>query len=214
MPLRNRVTPFGEIIATPERGTMLGNRGILHDEHREIVRTSQLRRWLCCVLEFKGRHRVVMKPRSYTELFFLDEATALAAGHRPCFECRRQAALDFQSFWTEAHGAFARADEMDRVLGEDRRHRGGRKKTYVADVRGLPDGAFVARDGAAWLVRGRRLLRWTPAGYLDSRGRGSGAVEVLTPRATTAVIQAGYVPGVHVSGLIANLPAPRGGATR
>jgi hypothetical protein len=199
MPLRNRVTPFGEIIATPERGTMLGNRGILHDEHKEIVRTSQVRRWLCCVLEFKGIRRVVMKPRSYTELFFLDEATALAAGHRPCFECRRPAALAFQSCWEKAHGALAPADEVDRVLGADRRHRGGRKKTYLADVRSLPDGTFVAREGAAWLVHEGRRLRWTPAGYADSRPRGSGEVEVLTPRATTAVIHAGYVPRIHES---------------
>ena len=127
MPLRNRVTPFGELVAIPERGTMLGNRGILHDERREIVRTSHVRRWICCVLEFKGIRRTVMKPRSYTELFFLDEATALAAGHRPCFECRRRAALDFQSAWVKALGGPAMADDMDRVLSVDRRVRGSRR---------------------------------------------------------------------------------------
>src|SRR5258708_37657421 len=168
MPLRNRVTPFGDIIATPERGTMFGNRGILHDERKEIVRTSQVRRWLCCVLEFKGIRRTLMKPHSYTELFFLDEATAFAAGHRPCFECRRQAARDFQSSWAKAHGGVPRADEMDLVLASDRRLRGGRKKTYVARVGSLPDGAFVVRDGAAWLPREGRLRRWTPPGYADS----------------------------------------------
>jgi hypothetical protein len=199
MPLRNRVTPFGDIIATPERGTMLGNRGILHDERRRIVRTSQVRRWICCVLQFKGIRRTLMKPGSYTELFFLDEATAFAAGHRPCFECRRQAALDVQSCWAKAHGALARADEMDLVLASERRLRGGQKKTTVADVRSLPDGTFVACDGAAWLLYAGRLLRWTPAGYADSRDVGAGAIEVLTPPATTAVLRAGYAVQVHAS---------------
>src|ERR1700722_20021084 len=105
MPLRDRVTPFGELVAIPERGTMLGNRGVLHDEHRTIVRTSQVRRWICCVLEWKTIRRTIMRPRSYTELFFLDEATALAAGHRPCFECRRRAALEYQVSWAKALGA-------------------------------------------------------------------------------------------------------------
>ncbi len=199
MPLRNRVTPFGELVAIPERGTMLGNRGILHDERREIVRTSHVRRWICCVLEFKGIRRTVMKPRSYTELFFLDEATALAAGHRPCFECRRRAALDFQSAWVKALGGPAMADDMDRVLSVDRRVRGGRKKTYVADVAGVPDGAFIVRDGAAWLLHEGKGLPWTPAGYGRPEARGSGAVEVLTPRAIVAVLGAGYAPRVHAS---------------
>jgi hypothetical protein len=204
MPLRNRVTPSGEIVALPERGTLLGNRGVLHDDRRTIVRASQVRRWICCVLEWKGIRRTIMKPRSYTELFFLDEATAFAAGHRPCFECRRAAALAYQSCWTKAHGAFARADDMDRVLQADRRLHGGRKKTYVAEGRSLPDGALVVRDGAAWLVLGGRLRLWTPAGYADSGELGPGALEVLTPRATIAVLAAGYAPGVH--------PSARGGA--
>jgi hypothetical protein len=203
MPLRNRVNPFGDIIATPERGTMLGNRGILHDDRRQIVRTSHVRRWICCLLQFKGIRRTVMKPRSYTELFFLDEATAFAAGHRPCFECRRQAALAFQRCWVTAFGAPAMADDMDRVLGAQRRVRGGRKKTCAADVRSLPGGTFVAREGDAWLLNEGRLLRWTPAGYSDSRDLCSGAVDVLTPPATIAVLSAGYRPGLHASAMIA-----------
>jgi hypothetical protein len=199
VPLQNRVTPFGEIVATPERGTMLGNRGVLHDDHRRIVRTSQVRRWICCVLSFKGIRRTVMTPRSYTELFFLDEATALSAGHRPCFECRRHAARDFQRCWEKAFGVLATADGMDRVLASERRLQGGGKRTYEAALRTLPDGAFALRDGAAWLVRARRLWRWTPGGYRDSKEIGSGRVQVLTPRATVAVIRAGYEPGVHPS---------------
>ena len=201
MALQNRVTPFGDIIATPSRGTMLGNRGILHDENKTIVRSSQVRRWICCVLEFKGIRRTIMKPRSYTELFFLDEATAIAAGHRPCFECRRPAALRFQLAWATAHGGRAMADEMDARLGSDRRLRGGQKKTFVTDVGALPDGAFLARDGAAWLRHRGELLRWTPAGYCDRHVARSGPVDVLTPQAMIAVLRAGYEPLVHPSAL-------------
>src|SRR5579883_3295915 len=105
MPRRNRVTPSGEIIATPERGTMMGNRGILHDPEGCIRRPWQVKRWLLCVLEFRGRHRTVMAPNRYTELFFLDEATGLAAGHRPCFECRRGRFLAFRDAWAAGNSA-------------------------------------------------------------------------------------------------------------
>jgi hypothetical protein len=199
VPLQNRVTPRGEIIATPARGTMIGNRGVLHDEDKRIIRTSQLRRWLCCVLEFKGRRRTVMTPRRWTELFFLDEATAMAAGHRPCFECRRRAALQFQACWARAFGVLAKADGMDRVLHEDRRIRGGRKKTYRASLRGLPQGTFVEREDAAWLFHRGRLWRWTPEGYDGSQRVGAGEVVVLTPRAITAILREGYMPAVHAS---------------
>jgi hypothetical protein len=196
------VTPFGEIIATPERGTMMGNRGILHDDRKEIVRSRQVRRWLCCVTSFKGIRRVIMRPHSYTELFFLDEATALAAGHRPCFECRRKSALDFQAAWTRAFGSCAMAEEIDRVLDSERRvPRSGEKKTYEAEARSLPDGAMVARGGCAWLVLDGELLRWTPAGYANRAHLGPGPIDVLTPRSTTEVLRAGYSPGLHASAL-------------
>ena len=120
MPLQNRVTPLGELIATPERGLVYGNRGCLHDEHGRIRRRYATRRWIACRLEFKGRHRELMQPNRYTELFFLDEATALAAGHRPCFECRRQEAETFAALWARARqmperprdGFFLRAETM------------------------------------------------------------------------------------------------------
>jgi hypothetical protein len=179
---------------------MMGNRGILHDDCREIVRTTQVRRWICCVLSFKGIRRAVMKPGSYTELFFLDEATALAAGHRPCFECRRAAALAFQSAWGQAFGGCATADAIDRVLEAERRvPRIGQKRTYKADARTLPDGAMIALESQAWLVLHGRLLRWTPAGYAAATPLAIGAVDVLTPRSTTDVLRAGYAPSVHVS---------------
>src|SRR5579863_4495469 len=134
MPLQNRVTPFGDLIATPERGTMLGNRGILHNAHKEIIRTSKVRRWLTCVLEFKGIRRTIMKPGSYTELFFLDEATALAAGHRPCCECRRQDYQRFQYYWQKAFGLKPTADQMDQQLQQERRQN-SKKKTYQAEIK-------------------------------------------------------------------------------
>jgi hypothetical protein len=200
VPLRNRVTPFGDIVATPERGTVMGNRGVLHDDHKELVRTSQVRRWICCVLSFKGIRRVVMKPRSYTELFFLDEATALAAGHRPCFECRRAAALEFQAAWLRASGVHAMADDMDRVLDAERRApRSRTKRTYEADARDLPDGAMIVRDSRAWLVLGGRVLLWTPGGYADTAPLPDGIVDVLTPPSTTNVLRAGYCAGLHPS---------------
>jgi hypothetical protein len=199
VPLQNRVTPHGEIIATPARGTMIGNRGVIHDENKRIVRASQVRRWLCCVLEFKGRRRTVMTPRRWTELFFLDEATALSAGHRPCFECRRQAALEFQACWARAFGVLAKAGAMDRVLSEDRWLRRGEKRTYRANLHKLPEGTFVEREGVAWLVHRGRVWRWAPEGYGASEPLRAGEVEVLTPRAITAVLGAGYAPGVHAS---------------
>jgi len=199
IPLQNRVTPFGDIVAIPERGTLLGNRGILHDDQKRIVRTAQVRRWLTCVLEFKGIRRTIMKPHRYTELFFLDEVTALAAGHRPCCECRRQAYQAFQSYWRDAVSAQARADEMDRGLQTDRRVRGGGKGTFQAPCEDLPTGTFVEQGAAAWLLRGDQLLRWTPGGYAEHRIRPNGLVTVLTPRSTVAVLRAGYVPSVHPS---------------
>ena len=116
MPLQNRVTPFGELIATPARGTLMGNRGCLHDAQQRIRRTFAVKRWIICVLEFKGRHRQVMAPGQYTELFFLDEATALAAGHRPCAECQRARYDLFRAHWAGRGRTLPGADDMDDVL--------------------------------------------------------------------------------------------------
>jgi hypothetical protein len=125
MPRRNRVTPLGEIVAVSERGTMMGNRGILHDAEGLIRRPWAVKRWLICVLEFRGRHRMVMAPNRYTELFFLDEATALAAGHRPCFECRRDRYLAFRDAWAAGDPEMVgrepiRADDIDNRLHAER----------------------------------------------------------------------------------------------
>jgi len=199
MPLQNRVTPSSEIVALPGRGTMMGNRGILHDDSRRIVRRWQVRRWIACVLEFRGRRRIVMQPHRYTELFFLDEAAAFAAGHRPCAECRRADFKRFQSIWRAAFGGPANADAMDDRLHADRLD-GKRKRTYRAEISTLPDGTYVAADGAAWLVLGAALHEWSESGYLRRRARPPrGEFEVLTPRAIVQVLAAGYPVAHHAT---------------
>jgi hypothetical protein len=149
-PLQNRVTPFGEIVAVSERGTMMGNRGILHDVTGRLRRRWTSPLWICCVLQFRGRRDPVMAPGHYTRLFFLDEPTALAAGHRPCAYCRRAAYNAFRSAWTAANadlglGANPRAVEIDRVLHAQRLGPGGSKRLHRADLTSLPDGTFIAQ---------------------------------------------------------------------
>jgi hypothetical protein len=208
VPRQNRVTPFGDVIATPERGTFMGNRGVLHDAEGHVLRAWQLRRWIVCVLDFRGRRRRVMAPGRYTELFFLDEATALAAGHRPCSECRRARFLAFCDAWWRAHPAGGRsprptADEIDRRLHAERLAPDRSKRSYRAALDDLPDGVFVTASPPAeraLLVWGNRLLGWSPAGYDERRHRRKGQeVQVLTPRSTVAAIRAGYAPEVHPS---------------
>jgi hypothetical protein len=195
VPRQNRVTPFGEVIATPERGELMGNRGVLHDARGRIRRDWQVKRWITCLPAFRGRRRAVMTPGHYTELFFLDEATALAAGHRPCAECRRER---FNAF--RAARSAKRADEIDARLHAERLAADGSKRTFTAALDGLPDGAFVALEGGAFLVRGGALLLWSPAGYTERRPRPAGVgVAVLTPPATVAAIRAGYAPDIHPS---------------
>jgi len=191
MPLRNRVTPLGELVATPERGLVFGNRGRLHDDDRQLRRTQDGRRWIACRLEFRGRRREPMPLRRYTGLFFLDDATALAAGHRPCAECRRE---DYRGF-LELAGAPG-ADELDRRLHAER----GRLHERRLDE--LPDGAFVIAEGEPWLVLGDELLRWSPGGYADRRPRSLGRIGVVTPPTSVCVLASGWrgsVPFVHPS---------------
>jgi hypothetical protein len=191
MPLQNRVTPSGEIIATSARGTFMGNRGRLHDEARRIVRTSAARAWLICRLDFKGRRREVMSSSSYTELFFLDEAVALAAGHRPCGECRRESYRAYK-----AAVAVAKAHELDRLLNAARR-----APRASADVRALPDGVFVTLgDNDFRLLWDGALHRWSPAGYHDPvPAEEFPRVAVVTPALSVAALQSGYPVAVHPS---------------
>src|SRR6266567_2446413 len=160
MPLQNRVDPFGNLFRTFARGTMMGNRGgALHDADREIVRRYKSRRWIACVLEFRGRHRVVMSPNRYTELFFLDEAVAFAAGHRPCAECRRERYNAFREAWRcrNRQSRPPSADEMDLELHPARIDKERKKVTHQALLSHLPDGCFVEIEGSAYLVLGDTL---------------------------------------------------------
>lgn len=205
MPRQNRVTPFGEIVAIPERGTVMGNRGRLHDELGRIQRPWQVKRWLLCVLEFRGRKRVVMAPNRYTELFFLDEATGLAAGHRPCAECRHGRFAAFRDAWAAGNrslvgSARVTADLMDAQLHQERLGSERSQRRLRANVNDLPDGVFVlGEDGksACLLWHGHRLA-WSPDGYKQCADRPpAGHVEVLTPPSTVAAIVEGYIPDIH-----------------
>jgi hypothetical protein len=197
--LQNRVTPRGEIVSASERGTLMGNRGVLHDPAQRIIRPWQLIRWISCVTEFRGRRRPLMAPGRWTELFFLDEATAFAAGHRPCAHCRH---VDYQRFrraWSAARGLEpAAAEAIDRVLHEERLSGRLEQRTHVERRDALPDGAMVSLDGEAYLVRADALLPWSFAGYGTPRaGPLPARVEVLTPRSTVEALRRGYVAGVH-----------------
>jgi hypothetical protein len=200
VPLQNRVTPFGELTAASARGTMFGNRGgRFHRDDRTLgQRRWASRQWICCVLQFKGRHRQVWGS-GYTELFFLDEVTALSAGHRPCFECRRRDAVAFAEKWAEATGgAVPHAPEMDVVLQKERLN-GRAKRMHDMDMGDLPDAAFIAVEGKAYAVRGANLLRWSESGYAEKIARPQGMATVLTPPAIVDVLSAGYAPQWHPS---------------
>ena len=199
MPLQSRVSPFGELVATSARGTLMGNRGgRLHDAHQKLgTRRWVNRAWICCKLAFNDRRRNVWG-NSYTELFFLDEVTAFAAGHRPCFECRRKDAERFALLFSgKTQRALAAA--MDKILQAERLD-GKAKRSHRARLDTLPDGAMISVDGQAFAVRGNRLLRWTPDGYSSGQSRPREIdVDVLTPPSILAVLRRGYAPLWHPS---------------
>lgn len=211
MPLQNRVTPFGELVAAPARGTLLGNRGGRF--HAAASRALTRRRWaskqwICCVLDFRGRAREVWRT-GYTELFFLDELTALAAGHRPCCECRRSAARAFQA----ALGEALSLAEIDGRLHQERLD-GRAKRLHRLSAADLPDGAMVALGGEAFAIRGGRALPWSPQGYGAAKPRPAGVIDVLTPPLILAALAGGYAPLWHPSALATHrsqrrLPAAR-----
>jgi len=203
MPLQNRVTPTGDIIATAHRGLFTGNRGIIHDPAtKTLTRRWASKAWLTCVCEFRGRRRKVMGGRSWTELFFLDEATALAAGHRPCFYCRRDGANRFRAAWQQGNrvGGLL-APDIDTVLHDERLDgRAKRLHALPAPVERLPDGAMVALDGESFLIAQGRAFLWSPAGYREAQCVLAGAM-LLTPPSTLRALSAGYRPVLHPSAI-------------
>jgi hypothetical protein len=204
MPLQNRVTPFSELIADPARGLLYGNRGCLHDDVGRIRRRYAGKRWIACRLQFRGWHREpLLQPGRFTELFFLDEATAFSAGHRPCALCRHEDYVRFVGIWRTLHRGPAGADAIDARLHRERlvdasRSQGHHEEPFVS----LPDGAFVVKEGTPFLLLGDALLRWTPAGYTERRSRPRGEATVITPASLVDVLRSGWtsdVPFLHPS---------------
>lgn len=207
MPKQNRVTPWGELIATPARGTLLGNRGCLHDAQQQIRKLYLGKRWIICKLQFKNRHRMVMRPGLYTELFFLDEATALAAGHRPCAECSREQFDYFRIIWAQANPRLAKSKKppapfLDNVLHRERITADNKKVLYEAPLSQLPNGSFISlsNDQQAYLVLDTALWLWSPQGYLQKLTRKNDRlVQVLTPHSVVKTLAAGYRPALHAT---------------
>ncbi len=199
MPLQNRVNPFGDLCAVDARGMLMGNRGgRLHLDARRIGLWSYVsQRWIACECDFRGRRRNVWGD-SYTELFFLDEVTALAAGHRPCFECRRADARHFAALFPFLPGESTNADTMDRLLHRQRLN-GRSKRSYFAARDELPDGAMIAHEGKAYTVLNSACLAWTHEGYVRVEIVLPSHVEVLTPPAMIEILQRGYAPRWHAS---------------
>jgi hypothetical protein len=202
---QNRVTPLSELIATPARGLVYGNRGCLHDDAGQIRRRYTGRRWISCRLRFKDwQRKSLLQPGKFTELFFLDEVTAFAAGHRPCALCRRADYNRFAETWQTLHPGQASADAIDGELHDERIDPGTRtQRHHDAPLDDLPDGAFVLHDGAPHLVLGARLLAWSPAGYQSPLPRPEHAqARVITAPSLVAVLRTdrqSVVPVVHPS---------------
>jgi len=198
--LQNRVDPFGAIIKTSARGSWMGNRGVLHNADQEILRPFKLKAWITCKLDFKGRKRKVMAPDRWTELFFLDEATAFAAGHRPCFECRREDATRFKTFWLKGNPEYnfdakTSIQEIDNVLHRERINRDGTKATFTAAPSNLPNGTFISYDHLPFLILDGLILQWTPSGY--EKGTPAPRIDkitILTPQSIINTFRAGYMP--------------------
>jgi hypothetical protein len=202
MPLPNGVNPRGDIETLCPSAGWLGNRGILHDAGGKIVARWKHKTWIVCALSFKGRNRKpLMQPHRYTELFFLDEATAFAAGHRPCAECRRRAFLLFKQAWRESTGHVAGVDEIDRVLHSQRVARMKGRQTCIALLGSLPEGAMFELEGQPHLLKHGAAWRWSSLGYTATNPVADAdlEVQVLTPEAILEVLRNGYEAQVHES---------------
>ncbi|MGA2998617.1 hypothetical protein [Bradyrhizobium sp.] len=201
MPLQNRVLPTGEIVAIPSRGMFVGNRGIIHSPATKTLLRKRWSTdaWLTCVLEFRGRRRKVMERQSWTELFFLDEATAFAAGHRPCFYCRRVDANRFRASWEKGNRVSdVLAPEMDAALHRERFASVKKLHPLPRPLEKLPDGTMVQAGEASFLIAQGKALKWSPSGYRAVKGEITDA-KLLTPPSTVRAFSAGYRPVLHES---------------
>lgn len=200
--LQNRVDPFGNLIATKARGNWMGNRGILHDDQQKIVRSFKLKAWITCRLEFNGRKRQVMSPHRYTELFFLDEATSFAAGHRPCFECRRVDYQKFKSLWLKGNPEYefdekTPVNKIDDILHNERIGRNQSKVLFEQNKENIPNGSFVFFEKNPFLVYNKRLYLWTPFGYdAPVHFPKANKMRMLTPKSLVNTFRAGYEPQI------------------
>ena len=205
MPLQNRVTPSGQLQAVSARGAWLGNRGILHDENKKIVAPWRHKAWVTCKLDFPGRHRAIFSPNNYSELFFLDEATAFSAGHRPCAECRKDRYNEFKAAWCAANpevaGSKPPITQIDKKLHSERAIRGGNKVTYDEQFKNIPPGTFIDFEDAPHLFWLGQLYPWSHHGYGQphSAPPESMQVRVLTPASIVATFRHGFKPQVHES---------------
>jgi len=197
--LQNRVDPYGNLIKSPARGTFMGNRGLLHNEKQEIRRLFKLTAWITCVLEFKDRKRPVMAPGQYTELFFLDETTSFAAGHRPCFECRRAEATAFKTFWLKGNpeygfNAKTPIKAIDDILQQERIDQNNKKVTFLEYPDALPDGTFIIFKNEPYLIRNGMMYFWSVEGYGIAKLLPKEKLSVLTPKSVVKTFRTGYLP--------------------
>lgn len=211
MPLQNRVSPFSTIVATDERGYWTGNRGILHNGQKEIIKNHSAKFWITCLLEYKGKRRELMTPNRWTELFFLDEATAFAAGHRPCGFCRYGDYKNFKNLWLHANGkkhgltGEIKIDTIDAIIHKERLDENNLQKTFIAILKTLPEGVFVTldRNQTACLWQHQTLYQWSFFGYKKIAAFDKNQpVDVLTPASYVEVFKAGYRPQVHLSAIL------------
>ncbi|MFA6711884.1 MAG: hypothetical protein WCS33_04140 [Candidatus Caldatribacteriota bacterium] len=204
MPLQNRVNPNGGIEAVKSRGAFLGNRGIIHNEKKEIISPFKIKGWVTCQLEFKGRKRELMTKGKYTELFFLDEATAFSAGHRPCAECRRARYNEFKTKWLEANQSLLNDNStsianIDKIIHQDRINK-KQKVTYQEKMNLLPNGTMIEIDSIQYLIWKNKIFKWTFEGYEPTIiNISNNDVVVLTPKSYVEMFKKGFIPTVHSS---------------
>jgi len=204
MPLQNRVDPWGKLHAVSDKGLFLGNRGIIHNDQKEIIASHKIQGWVTCRLSYKGVSRQIMAPGKYTELFFLDEATAFSAGHRPCAQCRNKRYREFKKLWIEANVKLLgerppTAANIDKIIHHERINK-GEKVTYTADCMLLPNGTIVQINSSAYIIWEKELFKWSFSGYSPSeKEQEIKSVEVLTPKSYVRMYSKGYIPCVHES---------------